>query len=95
MWTPIVGRLLFAVENFLDLEFASRAMVVAGTGGAMVVTVAVGADAEAEAEYMVYTEAPDASMKELEEGVGRIASMFVERKPLPRAAGTDPVILKT
>jgi len=70
-----------------------------GTGGAMVVTVAVGADAEAEAvaegEYMVYTEAPDASMKELEEGVGRIASMFVERKPLPRAAGTDPVILKT
>jgi len=50
MWTPIVGRLLFAVENFLDLEFASRAMVVAGTGGAMVVTVVVGAEAAAEAE---------------------------------------------
>jgi len=48
---------------------------------------------------MVYAEAPDASMKELEEregeGEGRIASMFVARKPLPRADGTEPVILKT
>ena len=56
------------------------------------------AEAEAEAEegeYMVYTGAPDTSLKELEEGEGRIASMFVARKPLPRTAGTDPVILKT
>jgi len=83
MWTPIVGRLLFAVENFLG-----AAAMAAEDAEAEAV-------AEAEAEYMVYTEAPDASLKELEEREGRSASMFVARKPLPRAAGTDPIILKT
>ena len=52
MWTPIVGRLLFAVENFL--------YVLATMAAEEAVAVAA-AVADAEGEYMVYT--PDASMK--------------------------------
>ncbi len=81
MWMLIVGRVLFA-ENFL-------------VAAAMAAEEAEAEAAVAEGEYIVTTGAPDASMKELEEGEGRIASMFVARKPVPRADGTDPVILKT